>query len=134
MKKNLNDISELSTIAFDQSEIIYSNNKEAKKFVHLPFYKLEELKNKELKKIKPLPKVKKREDHNMPKLKTHEIKSKKKKNILKKNDSDSINLDLDNQKNINSLKKVSDYSNEDDIVKMIFSEENLLNINTKSSN
>jgi len=130
MKKGLEYLSE-STITLDKSEMFYSNNKEAKKLIHLPYYKLEELKNKEMKKAKPLPKVKKREDHNMPKVqKNSELKSKKKKIILKKNPSDSINLDLNCEKN--DFRKISGFSNDNNIVEAIFSEENLLN-NKKTS-
>jgi len=132
MKKGLENLSE-STITLDKSEIFYSNNKEAKKLIHLPYYKLEELKHKESKKLKPLPKVKKREDHNMPKLqKTSELKNKKKKVILKKNISDSINLDLNSEIEEQALRKISGFSNDNNIVEAIFKEENLLNKNTKT--
>ncbi len=78
MKKSPEILSD-STITLDKSEIFYSNNKEAKKLIHLPYYKLEVLKNKESKKVKPLPKVKKREDHNMPKnAKNKRVKTQKK--------------------------------------------------------
>lgn len=131
MKKGQENLSE-STTTLDKSEIIYSNNKESKKLIHLPYYKLEELKNKESKKVKPLPKVKKREDHNMPKLqKTSELKSKKKKVILRKNTSDSINLDLNSELEKKNLRKISVFSNDNNIVEAIFSEENLLNKNSK---
>ena len=134
MKKGLDNLLE-STISLDKSEIFYSNNKEAKKLIHLPYYKLEELKNKESKKVKPLPKVKKREDHNMPKIqKTSELKSKKKKVILKKNASDSINLDLNYEIEKKELRKISGFSNDNNIVEAIFCEENLLNNNIKTSN
>ncbi len=129
MKKNLENSSE-STIKLDKSEILYSNNKEAKKLIHLPYYKLEELKNKESKKVKPLPKVNKREDHNMPKIqKTSELKSKKKK---VKNTSDSIDLDLNSEIEKKTLRKISGLSNDNNIVAAIFSEENLLSKNTKT--
>jgi len=134
MKKSPEILSD-STITLDKSEIFYSNNKEAKKLIHLPYYKLEVLKNKESKKVKPLPKVKKREDHNMPKMqKTSELKPKKKRVILKKNPSDSLDLDLDSEKEKISLRKISGFSNENNIVEEIFSEKNFKNKNTKSSN
>lgn len=132
MKKNLQDLSE-SAITLDKSEIFYSINKESKKLDHLPFYKLEELKNKESKKLKHPPKPKKREDHNMPKTQKPEVKPKKKKTILKKQAaSDSIELDLKTDKK--HLKRISEFSEDYNIVEEIFSEQNILNSITKPGN
>ena len=126
MKKNIDDLSE-NIIDINKNEILNCNNKEAKKLIHLPFYKLEELKNKESKKLKPPPKPKKREDHNMPKIQKHsEIKLKKKRIILKQNPSDTINLDLNFELNPKKIqRKISDFSTEKNLVETIFSDESV---------
>jgi hypothetical protein len=127
MKKNEEEIKEIKENKIEKNEQINptnSNKKTNKKLVQLPFYKLEELKNKEIKKNKPLPKLKKRQDHNMPKLfiNNNLIKPKKKKVILKKNQ---------NNNDINTYE--DDFILEKNIVNEIFSEENLLKTNIKSS-
>ena len=125
MKKNIDD----QPVKENKTDLLIPLNsdlKSSKKLIQLPYYKLEERKNKENKKTKPLPKIKKREDHNMPKLliNNNELKPKKKKVILKKNQNNNSNP---------ILKKQSDFILEKNIVTEIFSEENLLKTDGKAS-
>jgi hypothetical protein len=76
-----------SIVSLDKTEISYSMNKEAKKLMRLPYYKLEELKKQEEKKLKHPNKLKKKEEHN--KIEKQHL-GKQKKIILKKRDSENI--------------------------------------------
>lgn len=86
MSKKVDDDLSVSTIPIDKNEIAFSFQKESKKLTRLPYYKLEELRKQEEKKLKHPHKVKKKEEHANANVNTHPQTHamKKKKTVLKK--------------------------------------------------